>query len=33
VVVGTAAQLDDKVRAAIPNLASNEIVPFDAEPS
>lgn len=32
-VVGTAAQIEDKVRAAIPNLASSEIVPFDAEPS
>jgi zinc protease len=32
-VVGTAAQIDDKVRAAIPQLASSEIVPFDAEPS
>jgi zinc protease len=33
VVVGTAGQIDDKVQAAIPNLASHEVVPFDAEPS
>jgi zinc protease len=32
-VVGTAAQIDDKVRAVIPNLASSEVVPFDTEPS
>jgi zinc protease len=32
-VVGTAAQIGDAVRAAIPDLASSEVVPFDAEPS
>ncbi len=32
-VVGTAAQIGDAVKAAIPNLASSEVVPFDAEPS
>jgi zinc protease len=32
-VVGTAAQLIEPVKAAIPNLASSEVVPFDAEPS
>lgn len=32
-VVGTAADLADKVRAVIPNLASSEVVPFDAEPT
>jgi len=32
-VVGTAAQIGDAVKAAVPNLASSEIVPFDAEPS
>jgi zinc protease len=29
VMVGTAAQILDKVKAAIPNLASTEVVPFD----
>jgi zinc protease len=33
VVVGTAADLHEKVRAAVPNLASSEIVPFDTETS
>lgn len=32
-VVGTAAQIGDAVKAAIPNLASSEVVPFDSEPS
>jgi zinc protease len=32
-VVGTAAQIGDAVKAAIPNLASSEVVAFDAEPS
>jgi zinc protease len=32
-VVGTAAQIGDSVRAAIPGLASSEVVPFDTEPS
>ncbi len=32
-VVGTAAQIGDGVRAAIPNLASSEVVPYDTEPS
>lgn len=29
VMVGTAAQILDKVKAAIPNLASTEVIPFD----
>jgi zinc protease len=32
-VVGTASQIGDKIKAAIPELASSEVVPFDAEPS
>jgi zinc protease len=32
-VVGTAAQISDTVKAAVPNLASSEIVPYDAEPA
>jgi zinc protease len=32
-VVGTAAQISDAVTAAVPNLASSEIVPYDAEPA
>ncbi len=32
-VVGTAAQIGDGVRAAIPNLVSSEVVPYDTEPS
>jgi hypothetical protein len=32
-VVGTAPQIGDGVRAAIDNLASSEVVPYDAEPS
>lgn len=32
-VVGTAAQIGDTVRAAIPSLASSEVVPYDTEPS
>lgn len=32
-VVGTAAQIGDSVKAAIPGLASSEVVAFDAEPS
>ncbi len=32
-VVGTAAQIGDAVKAAIPNLASSEVVAYDAEPS
>ncbi|RYZ03900.1 MAG: insulinase family protein [Myxococcales bacterium] len=32
-VVGTAGQIIEPVKAAIPNLASSEVVPFDAEPS
>jgi zinc protease len=32
-VVGTAAQIGDAVKTAIPNLASSETVAFDAEPS
>ena len=31
-VVGTAAQISDTVKAAVPNLASSEVVPYDAEP-
>jgi zinc protease len=31
-VVGTAAQIGDTVKAAIPNLATSEVVKFDAEP-
>jgi hypothetical protein len=32
-VVGTAAQIGDAVKAAVPELASSEIVKFDAEAS
>ena len=32
-VVGTAGQIGDSVKAAIPQLASSEVVPYDAEPS
>ena len=32
-VVGTASQIGDAVRAAVPGLASSEVVAFDAEPS
>jgi hypothetical protein len=32
-VVGTAAQIGDAVKAAIPELGSSEVVPFDAEAS
>jgi zinc protease len=32
-VVGTAAQIGDAVRAAVPGLATSEVVAFDAEPS
>jgi zinc protease len=32
-VVGTAAQISDAVKAAVPNLASSEVVPYDAEPA
>ncbi len=32
-VVGTAAQIGDGIRAAVPNLAASEVVPYDAEPS
>jgi zinc protease len=32
-VVGTAPQIGDAIKSAIPNLASSEIVPYDAEPS
>jgi zinc protease len=32
-VVGTAAQIDDKVRGVVSNLGSSELVPFDTEPS
>jgi zinc protease len=32
-VVGTAGQIGDAVKAAIPELAASEVVPFDAEPS
>jgi zinc protease len=32
-VVGTASQIGDAVKAVIPNLASSEVVAFDAEPS
>ncbi|HYQ15230.1 MAG TPA: insulinase family protein, partial [Polyangiaceae bacterium] len=32
-VVGTAGQIGDAVKAVIPNLASSEVVAFDAEPS
>jgi len=32
-VVGTASQIGDAVKAAIPQLASSEVVAFDAEPS
>jgi zinc protease len=32
-VVGTASQIGDGIRAAVPGLASSEIVAFDAEPS
>ena len=32
-VVGTAAQIGDAVRAAVPNLATSEVVAYDAEPS
>ncbi len=32
-VVGTATQIGDGVRAAIPNLVSSEVVPYDTEPS
>jgi len=30
-VVGTAAQISDAVKAAVPNLASSEVVPYDTE--
>jgi zinc protease len=32
-VVGTAAQINDGIKAAISDLAASEIVPFDAEAS
>jgi zinc protease len=32
-VVGTAAQIGDAIKSAIPNLASSEVVPYDTEPS
>ena len=32
-VVGTAAQIGDAIKGAIPNLASTEVVPYDTEPS
>jgi len=32
-VVGTAPQIGDAIKSAIPNLASSEIVPYDTEPS
>jgi zinc protease len=32
-VVGTAAQIGDAVRAAVPDLASSEVVAFDADPT
>jgi zinc protease len=31
-VVGTAAQISDAVMAAVPNLATSEVVPYDTEP-
>jgi zinc protease len=31
-VVGTAAQISDTVKAAVPNLASSEVVAYDTEP-
>jgi hypothetical protein len=31
VVVGTASDLEEKVRASIPRLAEHRVVPFDAE--
>jgi zinc protease len=32
-VVGTASQIQDAVKNAVPNLASSEVVPYDSEPS
>jgi zinc protease len=32
-VVGTAAQIGDAVRTAVPNLAASEVVAYDAEPT
>jgi zinc protease len=32
-VVGTAAQISDVVKSAVPRLASSEVVPYDTEPS
>ena len=32
-VVGTAAQISDAVKSAVPNLATSEVVPYDSEPS
>jgi zinc protease len=32
-VVGTAAQISDAVKAAVPNLASSEVVAYDTEPA
>jgi hypothetical protein len=32
-VVGTASQIGDAVRAAVPGLTSSEVVAFDTEPS
>ncbi|MES1185199.1 MAG: pitrilysin family protein [Myxococcales bacterium] len=32
-VVGTASQIGDAIKSAIPNLASTEVVPYDTEPS
>ncbi len=31
-VVGTAAQIGDAIRSAVPDLTSSEVVPYDAEP-
>lgn len=31
-VVGTAAQISDAVKTAVPNLATSEVVPYDTEP-
>jgi len=31
-VVGTASQIGDAIKSAIPNLASTEVVPYDTEP-
>jgi hypothetical protein len=31
--VGTAGQIGDAIKAAIPRLASSEVVPYDTEPT